>query len=141
MREISQRFWDAMIIKAWQDFKNCGHLYYWSIDEFGKPPLELGLKRTKNMWNKEGVRVWVATYMPILSDKLFALPKERHVELLDWLAKSKEDSLTSKGSRSHKYYDHARNAQRIADRRATQKNWSDDREKSLNRNNQWTVVK
>ena len=50
MRDPTQRFWDAMIIKAWQDFKNCGHLYHWSIAEFGKPPVELGLKRTKNMW-------------------------------------------------------------------------------------------
>ena len=93
------------------------------------------------MWGKEGVRVWVATYMPILSAKLFALPKERHVEILDWLAKSKEDSLSAKGSRTHKYYNHARNANKISERRADQKNWSEDREKSLNRNNQWTVVK
>ena len=141
MREPNQRFWDAMIIKAWQDFKNCGHLYHWSIAEFGKPPLELGLKRTKNMWGKEGVRVWVANYMPMLSSKLFALPKERHIELLDWLSNSKQDSLTAKGSRNNRYYNEARNANKISERRAIQKTWSDNLEKTLNRNNRWTVVK
>ena len=141
MREPNQKFWDAMIIKAWQDFKNCGHLYHWSVAEFGKPPVELGLRRTKNMWSKEGVRVWVAKYMPMLSAKLFALPKERHIELLDWLSNSKQDSLTTKGSRNNRYYNEARSANKISERRAIQKTWSENLEKTLNRNNQWTVVK
>jgi hypothetical protein len=87
------------------------------------------------------VRVWVAQYMPALSEQLFALPKERHIELLDWLAKSKVDSLSSKGSKVSKYYHAARSAMKAAERRATQKTWSDNLEKTLNRNNRWTTVK
>ena len=142
-REITQRYWDAMIIKAWQNFDSCQKLNMWALDEFGKFPKDLGLKRTKNCYGPkgQGVRVWVADYMPTLSAKLFALPKERHVELLDWLAKSKVDSLTSKGSRAHRYYNEARNSMKAADTKATQATWSYNLEKQLNKNNSWTKVK
>lgn len=143
MREPTQRYWDAMIIKAWQNFDSCHKLNMWALEEFGKFPNELELKRTKNCvgHRNQGVRVWVADYMPVLSAKLFALPKERHVEILDWLGKSKVDSLSSKGSKSHKYYNEARNAMKISDRQATQATWSWNLEKQLNKNNSWTKVK
>ena len=143
MREPTQRFWDAMIIKSWQNFDNCLKLNLWAMEEFGKYPQDLELKRTQNCFSGrgQGVRVWVADYMPTLSERLFALPKERHIELLDWLAKSKVDSLTSKGSKSRKYYHEARSAMKAAERKATQKTWSDNLEKTINRNNQWTTVK
>ena len=143
MREPTQRFWDAMIIKSWQNFDTCLKLNIWAIEEFGKYPQHLELKRVKNcIGNKgQGVRVWVAEYMPALSERLFALPKERHLEVLDWLANSKVDSLTSKGSKSRKYYSEARNANKISEKRAVQKTWSDNLEKNLNRNNRWTTVK
>jgi hypothetical protein len=143
MREPNQRFWDAMIIKSWQNFDNCLKLNIWAMEEFGKYPQDLELKRTQNCFSGrgQGVRVWVADYMPALSERLFALPKERHIELLDWLAKSKVDSLTSKGSKSRKYYHEARSAMKAAERKATQKTWSDNLEKTLNQNNRWTTVK
>ena len=143
MRELNQRFWDAMIIKCWQDFSDCQKLNTWCYAEFGKYPQYLELKRTQNCFGNrgQGVRVWVAEYMPALSERLFALPKERHLEVLDWLSKSNTDSLTSKGSKSRKYYSEARTAMKAAERKATQKTWSDNLEKTINRNNQWTVVK
>ena len=143
MREPTQRFWDAMIIKCWQNFDSCLKLNTWCYAEFGKYPQDLELKRTQNCFGGkgQGVRVWVADYMPALSERLFALPKERHLEVLDWLAKNKVDSLTSKGSKSRKYYHEARTAMKAAERKATQKTWSDNLEKNLNRNNRWTVVK
>lgn len=143
MREPTQRFWDAMIIKCWQDFSDCQKLNTWCYAEFGKYPQYLELKRTQNCFGNrgQGVRVWVAEYMPALSERLFALPKERHLEVLDWLSKSNTDSLTSKGSKSRKYYSEARTAMKAAERKATQKTWSDNLEKNLNRNNRWTVVK
>lgn len=143
MREPTQRFWDAMIIKAWQNFYTCGKLNIWAKEEFGIFPESLDLKRTKNCYGAtgQGVRVWVADYMPTLSAKLFAMPKERHVELLDWLAKSKVDSLSSKGSRTKKYYNEARAASNIANRRATQATWSWNLEKNMNKNNSWEKVK
>ena len=143
MREPNQRFWDAMLIKCWQNFDSCLKLNIWCYAEFGKYPQDLELKRTQNCFSLrgQGVRVWIAEYMPALSERLFALPKERHLEILDWLANSKVDSLTSKGSKSRKYYSEARSAARAADKKATQKTWSDNLEKNLNRNNQWTTVK
>jgi hypothetical protein len=132
-----------MIIKCWQDFSDCQKLNTWCYAEFGKYPQYLELKRTQNCFGNrgQGVRVWVAEYMPALSERLFALPKERHLEILDWLANSKVDSLTSKGSKSRKYYSEARTAMKAAERKATQKTWSDNLEKNLNRNNRWTTVK
>jgi hypothetical protein len=143
MREISQRFWDAMIIKSWQNFESCQKLNMWAFDEFGKFPKDLELKRTQNCYGfkNQGVRVWVANYMPTLSAKLFALPKEKHIELLDWLAKSNVDSLSSKGSKSHKYYNEARNSMKATDIKATQATWSYNLEKTLNNSNRWSVVK
>ena len=142
MREISQRYWDAMIIKSWQNFDNCHKLNLWCLDEFGKFPSELGLKRTQNCFGgTNGVRVWVANYMPQLSEKLFALPKERHIELLDWLAKSKIDSKTSRGSRTSKYYSEAKTAFNKSDKKATQATWSYNLEKTLNNGNRWSIVK
>ena len=142
MREISQRYWDAMIIKSWQNFDNCYKLNLWALDEFGKFPKDLGLKRTQNCFSgKNGVRVWVATYMPQLSEKLFALPKERHIELLDWLAKSKIDSKTNKESKASKYYSEARGAFTSSNKKATQATWSYNLEKTLNNGNRWNIVK
>jgi len=142
-REPTQRFWDAMIIKSWQNFDSCHKLNMWALDEFDSFPKDLDLKRTQNCFGHrgQGVRVWVADYMPVLSAKLFALPKERHIELLDWLEKSNVDSLTSKGSRSKKYYNEAKNATKISDRQAVQATWSWNLEKDLNKNNMWNKVK
>lgn len=143
MREPTQRFWDAMIIKAWQNFDSCSKLNSWAYQEFGEYPEKLNLKRTKNCYGKtrQGVRVWVADYMPTLSERLFALPKERHIELLDWLAKSKVDSLSAKESRTKRYYNEARNSSAVSDRRAIQATWSWNLEKNMNKNNSWTKVK
>jgi hypothetical protein len=143
MRDVTQRYWDAMIIKSWQNFDDCYKLNLWAYDEFGDFPQRLDLKRTKNCYGKKGfgVRVWVASYMPVLSEKLFALPKERHIELLDWLAKSKIDSLSSKKNKTSKYYNEARNEFKSADKKATQVTWSYNLEKTLNNGNRWDIVK
>lgn len=142
MREISQRFWDAMIIKSWQNFDDCHKLSLWALDEFGKFPKDLDLKRTANCFGgKIGVRVWVASYMPQLSEKLFAMPKEKHIELLDWLGKSKIDSKSNKGSKASKYHSEAANEFRKSNNKAIQATWSYNLEKTLNNGNRWSVVK
>ena len=48
---------------------------------------------------------------------------------------------SKKGSKTSKYYSEARSAAKAADKKATQKTWSDNLEKTINRNNQWTTVK
>ena len=140
MREPSQRFWDAMIIKAWRDFKTTQDLYKQSIAEFGKAPWNLPFVRNKEMYG--GVRAWVASKLPLLSDKLWVLPKERHIELLDWLDKSKMDCETSMAkNKTMKYVNEARTAFKKDEKKADQATWSYNLEKTINRNNQWTVTK
>ena len=140
MREPSQRFWDAMIIKAWRDFKGTKDLYEQSIAEFGTAPWNLPLIRNKEMYG--GVRAWVATQLPLLSEKLWILPKERHIELLDWLDKSKMDCEVSMAkNKTVKYLSEARNALKKDEIKADQATWSYNLEKTINRNNQWTTTK
>ena len=87
MRQPTQRFWDALIIREWYRFGKCNDLKRYCIAEFGCFPHELKLHRTENCFG--GVRSWVATYMPHFSQKLLATKKEDAVQLLDWLAKVK----------------------------------------------------
>jgi len=140
MREPSQRFWDAMIIKAWRDFKNTKDLYEQSIAEFGTAPWNLPLVRNKEMYG--GVRAWVATRLPLLSEKLWVLPKERHIELLDWLDRSKMDcEISMAKNKTMKYLSEARTAFKKDEIKADQATWSYNLEKTINRNNQWTTTK
>jgi hypothetical protein len=140
MREPSQRFWDAMIIKAWRDFKNTKDLYEQSIAEFGTAPWNLPLVRNKEMYG--GVRAWVATRLPLLSEKLWVLPKERHIELLDWLDRSKMDcEISMAKNKTMKYLIEARTAFKKDEIKADQATWSYNLEKTINRNNQWTTTK
>ena len=140
MREPSQRFWDAMIIKAWRDFKNTKDLHEQSVAEFGIAPWNLPLIRNKEMYG--GVRAWVATRLPLLSEKLWILPKERHIELLDWLDKSKMDcEISMAKNKTMKYLSDARTAFKKDEIKADQATWSYNLEKTINRNNQWTTTK
>jgi hypothetical protein len=140
MREPNQRFWDAMIIRAWVDFKSTDDLITKCKAEFGYAPWNMPLKRNKHLFG--GVRAWVATRLPLLSEKLWVLPKERYVELLDWLERSGmdcEESLSK--NRTMRYASEAREAHKRSDLKATQATWSDNLAKTVNRSNQWTVAK
>ena len=87
MREPNQKFWDAMIIREWYRFGNCTDLKRICLAEFGCFPSELPLHRIEDCYG--GVRSWVANKMPALSHKLLITPKERAIEVLDWLGKTK----------------------------------------------------
>jgi hypothetical protein len=140
MREPSQRFWDAMIIKAWRDFKSTKDLHEQSVAEFGIAPWNLPLIRNKEMYG--GVRAWVAIRLPLLSEKLWVLPKERHIELLDWLDGNKMDCEVSMAkNKTIKYLTEARAALKKDEIKADQATWSYNLEKTINRNNQWTTTK
>ena len=140
MREPSQRFWDAMIIRAWRDFKGTNDLTKQCIAEFGAAPWNLPFVRNKELYG--GVRAWVAVRLPLLSEKLWILPKERHIELLDWLDRSKMDCETSTSkNKTTKYASEASNACKKDEMKANQVTWSYNLEKTINRNNQWTVTK
>lgn len=96
MREVSQRFWDAMVIRAWKNFDSCKKLKEQSHYEFGDFPDNLPLIRVNNCYG--GVRSWVAKELKPLSDMLWALPPSRYIELLDWLEHNKLDCATDKGA-------------------------------------------
>jgi hypothetical protein len=138
MREINQRFWDAMIIKSWNEFGNSYSLGMACKYEFGVYPDELGLLRCKNLI-KQGTRVWVARQLTPLSERLWITPKEKQVALLDWLEETKLDCIVNK--KAEKYGGEA--AGRLYRNRLHMKQarLSNDIEQSSNRNNMWKVVK
>lgn len=127
-----------MIIRAWNNFENCAQLVTAAKYEFGAYPQELGLKRSKDCFG--GVRAWVATYMPQLSQKLWDVPKERQVELLNWLQTTNID-VGKANKKSAKYYAEGYNMVRKNRKLMQQKTISNNLEKSLNSGNSWTKVK
>jgi hypothetical protein len=138
MREINQRFWDAMIIKSWNEFGNSYLLGMACKYEFGVYPQETGLLRSTNLI-KQGTRVWVAQHLTPLSERLWITPKEKQIELLDWLEESKLDCILNK--KAKQYGVEATGKLRTNQLHLKQKRLSGEIEQSLNRNNMWKVVK
>jgi hypothetical protein len=138
MREPTQRFWDAMIIREWYRFGSCKDLCRISKAEFGCWPNELSLHRIENCY-VAGVRAWVADSMPLLSQKLWATPKEKSIEVLDWLGKTKVRCEYNKSAK--KYQTSGRRAFESANLAAEQHRISYNLEKLLNPMNQPNIVK
>ena len=138
MREINQRFWDAMIIRSWNEFGNSYLLGTACMYEFGVYPEKLGILRCKGLI-KQGTRVWVAQHLTPLSERLWITPKEKQVALLDWLEESKLDCILNK--KAKKYGTEAASKLRTNQLHLKQKRLSGEMEQSLNRNNMWKVVK
>ena len=127
-----------MIIKAWNNFDSCAQLVTAAKYEFGAYPQELCLKRSKDCFG--GVRSWVATYMPQLSQKLWDVPKERQVELLRWLQTTNID-VGKADRKTAKYYAEGYNMVRKNRKLMQQRTVSNNLEKTLNAGNSWTKVK
>jgi hypothetical protein len=138
MRELNQKYWDAMIIRSWNKFETCKQLSYSCFYEFGNYPENLNLKRNTKLFG--GVRAWVATYMPELSEKLWNVPKEKQVDLLNWLQTTKID-IQKASSKQNKYATEAVKKTHRNQKLLQQKTTSKNLEQNLNRNNMWQVVK
>jgi len=138
MREINQRFWDAMIIKSWNEFGNSYLLGTACMYEFGVYPRDLGLLRCSNLF-KQGTRAWVAKFLAPLSERLWITPKEKQIALLDWLEETKLDCVVNK--RTQKYGNESAGRLRKNQLHMKQMRISNDIEQSSNRNNMWKVVK
>jgi hypothetical protein len=138
MREVDQKYWDAMIIRSWNKFETCKQLSYSCFYEFGDYPENLNLKRNTKMFG--GVRAWVASYMPELSEKLWNVPKEKQVDLLKWLQTTKID-IQKPSSKQNKYATEAVKKTHKNQKLLQQKTTSKNLEQTLNRNNMWQVVK
>lgn len=138
MREINQRFWDAMIIKSWNEFGNSTALGVACKFEFGVYPQDLGLLRCANLY-KQGTRVWIANHLTPLSERLWITPKDKQIALLDWLEETKLDCLINK--KGQKYGAEAAGRLLRNKLHIKQNRLSNDMEQSLNRNNMWNVVK
>jgi len=138
MREVDQKYWDAMIIRSWNKFETCKKLSYSCFYEFGDYPENLNLKRNTKMFG--GVRAWVASYMPELSEKLWNVPKEKQVDLLKWLQTTKID-IQKPSSKQNKYATEAVKRTHKNQKLLQQKTTSKNLEQTLNRNNMWQVVK
>jgi hypothetical protein len=137
MREPTQKFWDAMIIREWYRFGNCKDLKRICMAEFGCWPDQLPLHRIEDCYG--GVRSWVASSMPSLSHKLLTTPKDRALEVLDWLGKTKVRCEYNASARKHS--NEAANAFRKANLAAEQQRLSYNLERLLNPMNQPNVVK
>ena len=138
MREINHRFWDAMIIRSWNEFGNSYSLGMACMYEFGVYPDKLGILRCKGLI-KQGTRVWVARQLTPLSERLWITPKEKQIALLDWLEESKLDCIVNKKAR--KYGTEAVGKLKRNQQRMQQARISNDLQQSLNQNNMWKVVK
>jgi hypothetical protein len=138
MRELDQKYWDAMIIRSWNKFETCNQLSNACFFEFGDYPNKLKLKRNTQMFG--GVRAWVACYMPELSEKLWNVPKEKQIELLNWLQTTKID-VQKMSKKANNYGTEASRLTYKNKKLLQQKTLSRDLEKTLNRNNMWQVVK
>jgi hypothetical protein len=136
-REPNQRFYDALIIREWYRFGTAIDLKRVCIAEFGCYPDELPLHRVERCYG--GIRAWVATCMPRLSQKLLATPKERSIEVLDWLGKTKVRCETNSQATKHMY--EAKYACKKAEKNAAQVAISYNLEKLLNVMNQPNIVK
>jgi len=138
MREVNQKYWDAMIIRSWNKFESCTNLSVACYHEFGDYPQNLNLKRNTQMFG--GVRAWVAAHMPELSEKLWNVPKEKQVDLLNWLQTTKID-VQKKSRKTNNYGSEAHKLLHVSNGRMNQKLVSGKLQQTLNRNNMWQVVK
>jgi hypothetical protein len=136
-REPNQRFYDALIIREWYRFGTAIDLKRVCIAEFGCYPDELPLHRVERCYG--GIRAWVATCMPRLSHKLLATPKEKSIEVLDWLSKTKVRCETN--NQATKHYNEARLSCGKAEKKAAQVAISYNLEKLLNVMSQPNTVK
>jgi hypothetical protein len=94
-----QKYWDACLIKAWRDGRQLQHavLMFESITNQGI--LDCNLKRTPPpgmMW-KMGVRVFVAEYLPKISERLWNQEPSKDAALLNALEKSNYTSCKRGG--------------------------------------------
>jgi hypothetical protein len=90
-----QEYWDACLIKTWRDAGTVGDVFsmFSSVTKTFVSEHELLRVPSKVIHPKIGIRVFVARYLPKISDWLWDKPKEKDVELLKKLSKSKYDTL------------------------------------------------
>jgi hypothetical protein len=90
-----QEYWDACLIKTWRNSGTVGDVFamFYSIMKTFTSEYELLRVPPKAIHPKIGVRVFVARYLPKINDWLWDKPREKDVELLKKLSKSKYDTL------------------------------------------------
>jgi len=91
-----QEYWDACLISGWRNFHNYGRLKErWEAITGEKLEVHRDdLKRIpkKFLPYKVGARVFVASYLPKINNRLLAQPAEKDVELLKKLQTSSYDT-------------------------------------------------
>lgn len=92
-----QEYWDACLIKTWRNAGTIGDVFamFYSIMKTFASEYELLRVPPKEIYPKIGVRVFVARYLPKINDWLWDKPREKDVELLKKLSKSKYDTLAA----------------------------------------------
>jgi len=96
-----QEYWDACLIKMWQNFGTVLDAMSMFTSLTGKktdevePPL-LRLPPTGMPWKKVGTRVFLAEYLPKINGWLHETPQQNHHKLLGKLKTSKYTTLKSR---------------------------------------------
>lgn len=92
MKAPDQRYYDAMLIRAWRKFANGGTFAGWCRAEFGVWPNELPLLRCRAFYARMGIRVFVAESLPVLSCWLLACESDHdYIAVLNRLRGSEID--------------------------------------------------
>ena len=136
-----QEYWDACLIRTW---RKSGTLIdatsmFYSIT--GKKLDEAGILRIPRdslSW-KIGVRVFMANYLPKISDRLWSQPPEKDVELLRKLSKSKYN--TEKVAYRTKHDKDLSNARRQMYRDHEKNKFEYNKVTNRNEATDWNVVK
>jgi hypothetical protein len=77
-----QKYYDAMLIRAYRRFMTGGAFAKWVKETFGVWPSELPLKRCKGFYTKQGVRAFVGAHLRPLADRLLDSEPSDDIETL-----------------------------------------------------------
>lgn len=103
MRQPNQRYYDAMLIKAWREDWSGGRFCHWVRDEFGVWPEELPLLRCKAVIGVMRVRVFVAGDLWKLNERLWECKTDGDfISTLNWLGASGIDCVRDRSAANYR---------------------------------------
>ncbi len=92
-QEQLQKYWDAMLIRSWRQFGTVGELRDMFFQTCGVNWNEVQiLRNTPPLHGRVTTRVFVAKYLPKISERLFSQEPAKDVNLLRALQSSKYDT-------------------------------------------------
>lgn len=137
-QEEMQKYWDACLIKQWRLMGTVGDLFNMYKSIVGNYPQPGELLRLPALHHTIGVRVFVDTRLPKLSDILWKTEPEKDVETLRKLTKSKYENDKRPSTSGERDLTNARSKHHREMKRA---NFELEAYKNRNSATDWGVVK